>query len=370
MQTHPLATFNQARPIERKEVSSFFSKRISAGAATEFTRSFAIMLQARLPLLEALDICTEQASNKALRRFLLRVKGRVHDGQSLTKAFTADANALDALLVNLIEVGEAAGILPQTLLRAANYLEKKQALKRKMQQALAYPSVVLGVATLGTLFLLTFIVPTFAEMFADFDAELPGPTLFILSISNFITTHAAVLTLTVLATFFCLKGILARKSIAIQFDRLKLRIPLIGPLIVKSLSARLARTLSTLINSGIALDEAIDLLSRASGNRYLDATLLHVNQKIRHGASFYHELKKSHIFPPLILQMIHVGEETGELGETLMHGAAYYEDEVDAFVEGLGSIIEPILIVLIGIVMGSILAALYLPMFDLAQVAG
>lgn len=345
-------------------------RRVPQRALVEFARSFAVMVQARLPLLQALDTAAGQCRNARLRQVLVRVRGEVQRGRSLADSLAAHPAVFDRLFVHLARVGEAAGVLDQVLLRLATYLEKTAALRRKVQTAMAYPALVLVVAAAATTFLLTQIVPTFAEMYADFGAELPAPTQFILHVSRGMTEHVVLAVLVIAGSLGLMAGVRRTERGRLWLDRMVLRVPFAGSLLLKHSVARFCRTLGTLLASGVALVEALDLLSRMTGNRVVEQEVKKLLASVRRGSSLVRPLQEARLFPGMVVHMIAVGEETAELDRMLVHVADHYEREVDLAVEGLTAVVEPVLIVLVGIVLGGVLAALYLPIFDLVSVVG
>ena len=345
-------------------------QRVRQKALLNFTRSFAVMISAKLSIVDALQTATRATSNRALQQVLEGVRAEVQRGRSLSEALAAYPGVFDAMYIDLTKVGEAAGILDEVLLRLADHYEKTSALKRKIRAAFAYPAVILFIAVLAIGFFLTTIVPTFAEMFAQFGAELPGPTLLVIGLSETLAKHYLLLLLGI--TGLGLAFVVFRRSTygGLIWDRLWLRVPLFGKLTLKRLTARFCRTLGTLLGSGITLVDALDMLSRTSGNQVLGHEVKDLARQVRRGASMHQTLQKRGLFPPMVVQMIAVGEQTAELSRMMKYVGRHYEGEIEAFLEGLTSIIEPVLIILIGLVIGSILMAMYMPMFDLINVIG
>lgn len=328
------------------------------------------MVGARLPLVQALETAAGQCAHERLRQTLHQVGRAVQAGHSLSDSLARHPHVFGRLYIHLTRAGEEAGVMGEVLLRLAGYLEKSAALRRKVHLALVYPAVVLVVAVAATTFLLTTIVPTFAEMFADFGSELPAPTRLVLRMSRFVTQHfgAALLGLCLGVAGF---GVFRRTARgAYVLDRFVLRVPLIGPLLLKNLVARFCRTLGTLLHSGVVLVDALGILAHTAGNRVVEREVVYLLHRVRRGSSLNQPLRKAGLFPEMVVQLIAVGEQTAELDRMLFHAADYYEQEVDAYVETLTSVIEPVLIVLIGLLLGGILVALYLPMFDLITVVG
>lgn len=328
------------------------------------------MVRARLSLTQALDTAIRQCEYKSFKKILADVKEQVQNGRSLADSFDKHHDVFDALYVSLIRVGELGGIMDVVLLRIAAYHEKSDGLRRKIRQALAYPAVVLVVAFAATMFLLTHIVPTFAGMFADFGAQLPAPTRLILALSTISKDYAGVIFLLIILLGSVVSSIRNKPGMRVVIDRIKLVMPLSGNLIRKNLAARFCRTLGALLESGVSLIEALEMLGKSTGNKYLDREIEVITRKVSQGKSLAMEVGKIDLFPELVVQMIIIGEKTAELDQMLIYAAEYYEAEVEAMLEGISSILEPILIVLIGLIMGGILVALYLPMFDLVNVIG
>jgi len=332
---------------------------------SRFTRQFATMIGAGLPMVQCLEILSQQMESKELRRVVGEIKESVQAGTTLSEALARHKKVFDDLFVNMVDAGEIGGALDVILTRLAIYREKADALTRKVKGALIYPAVVMTVAIGVTFIMLTYIVPIFAKMFSGLGAELPAPTQFILSLSAFIRnnilTGIILLILLIIAYKFYSKTDKGRYNI----DWLKLRIPLIGDLIRKSAISRFSRTLGTLISSGVSILEALDITARASGNRVVHDAIKKSVLSIAEGETITQPLKQCGVFPPMVTQMISVGEKTGGLDEMLSKIADFYDEEVDAAVAALTSVIEPVIIVFMGVVIGGILIAMYLPMFDI-----
>ena len=363
-----------ARPVPKQKgavtSASHAWSRVPAKALIDFTRSFAVMLRARLSLVQSLETAATQCKNAALKHVLGVVRRDVQRGASLSESLARHERVFNRLYVHLAQVGEMAGILDEILLRLAAYLEKTAALKRKIRFALFYPGLILTVAIGATLFFLTAIVPTFAEMYADFDQELPGPTQVVLRLSQALTDYFVVVALGTGGGVVGIVMLLRTPRGQCAWDRLKLRGPLLGLLMQKSLTARFCRTLGTLLSSGITLVDALSILAKASGNLYAEQVLTRVLSRVSRGSSLYEPLKQAGLFPDMVVQLIAVGEQTAELDGMLLHAAEHYEEELDVFIDGLTSIIEPVLIIVIGLMLGGILVALYLPMFELINTVG
>lgn len=343
------------------------NRKPSVRAVVEFTRSFAVMVSARLPLVEALETATMQSEDERLQGVLAEVARRVRGGRSLSESLARHPEVFGRLYVQLVRVGEVAGVLDTVLLRLATYLEKGQALKRRIRLALAYPAVVLVVATGATAFLLTVIVPTFAEMFADFGAELPVPTRVIIAVSDAVRESGLLLLGVLAGLAWGVRYALQTERGRLVWDRLRMRAPVYGTLYRRALTARFCRTLGTMVESGVALTDALDVTAGTMDNGAVEDMVREMQRRVTRGSSLAVPLGKAAVFPPMVVQMVTVGEETARLGEMLGHVAEHYEGEVDSAVEALASVIEPIMIVLLGIVLGALLVAIYLPMFELTS---
>ena len=326
------------------------------------------MISARLTVMQALETASRQSGSKRLMEVLRRVMTSVSSGERLSASLAKHPRIFDALYVNLVHIGEEAGALDDMLLRLATHKEKSAELKRKLWQAMTYPLVVLAVALGATIFLLTTIVPTFADMFASFGAELPGPTTFILGISTGLTTHAGSLFVGA-AILFVFIGIISRQSaVQYQWHRWSLKIPLVGALHLNGQVAHFCRTLGTLLSSGVVLVESLEILQRATSNTFIKDEIKRLRKAVSKGQSIHEPLARAGFFPEMVVQMIAAGEETAKLSPMLLHTALFYEGEVDSFLDRLSSLIEPLMIVGIGLLLGGILIAMYLPMFDLVTI--
>lgn len=347
------------------QISIRIGRGIKKVHISRFTRQFATMIAAGLPMVQCLEILSQQMESAQLRNIVGQVKENVQAGTTLAEALSKHKKVFDDLFVNMVDAGEIGGALDVILMRLASYREKADALARKVKGALIYPAVVMIVAFGVTFAMLTYIVPVFAKMFSGLGAELPAPTRFILSLSHFLRSNILIgLFLLVLLTI-AYKFYSKTDSGRLNVDRAKLRIPLIGDLIRKSSIARFARTLGTLLSSGVPILDALDITARTSGNRVLHDAIKKSVLSIAEGETITQPLKQCGVFPPMVTQMISVGEKTGGLDEMLSKIADFYDEEVDAAVAALTSIIEPVIIVFMGAMIGGILIAMYLPMFDI-----
>lgn len=332
---------------------------------SRFTRQFATMISAGLPMVQCLDILAQQMEAPEMRKIVGEVKESVQSGTTLSEALRKHKKVFDDLYVNMVEAGEIGGALDTILVRLANYREKADSLARKVKGAMVYPIVVSIVALGVTIAMLKFIVPVFAKMFSDLGAELPGPTQVILGFSDFINDYFSYMILGIVALVVAVKLYGRTSKGRLNIDRFKLMVPAIGTLIRKSSVARFSRTLGTLISSGVSILDALDTTARTAGNRVVHDAIKKATISIAEGDTITGPLKESGVFPPMVVQMISVGEKTGGLDEMLNKIADFYDEEVDAAVTALTSLIEPVVIVVMGAVIGGILIAMYLPMFDI-----
>ncbi|MEW6049925.1 MAG: type II secretion system F family protein [Candidatus Zixiibacteriota bacterium] len=347
------------------ELNIKFGTGIKKIEISRFTRQFATMIGAGLPMVQCLEILASQSENKEMSKVVTQVKDSVQGGATLSESMARHPKVFDQLYVNMVEAGEVGGALDAILVRLAVYREKADKLVRKVKGAMMYPSVIVVVATGVTIAMLTFIVPVFAKMFQGVGSELPAPTQIVLNISNFLKANSMYLLLGVIG----LVGVGAywkrTPSGALTFDKILLRMPVLGNLVRKSSIARFTRTLSTLLASGVSILEALEITAKTSGNIVVANAINKSVLAIAEGDTITGPLKETGVFPPMVIQMIGVGEKTGGLDDMLNKIADFYDEEVNDAVAALTSIIEPIIIVIMGIVIGGILIAMYLPMFDI-----
>jgi type IV pilus assembly protein PilC len=333
-----------------------------------FTRQFATMISAGLPLVQCLDILAKQSSKPSFGRTISEVTREVESGQTLADSLGKHKNVFDDLFRNMVAAGEAGGVLDEILMRLATYIEKADALKRKIQSAMVYPAVVLTVAMGATAFMLVFIIPTFAKMFTDFGGELPLPTKIVLGMSGFLTSFWWAILIAIGAAAFAFQRYYVTEGGRRTVDALMLKFPVIGDVLLKGAVARFTRTLGTLIASGVPILSGLEITARTAGNKIISEAIMTARASIREGETVSAPLKTSGVFPPMVVQMISVGEQTGALDEMLTKIAVFYEAEVDTAVDTLTSIIEPCMIVVMGGIVGGMVVAMYLPMFKLISV--
>lgn len=353
--------------ITRKapDINIKFGTGIKRIDISRFTRQFATMIGAGLPMVQCLEILASQTEAKELAKIINQVKESVQGGATLADALSRHPKVFDHLYTNMVQAGEIGGALDAILMRLASYREKADKLIRKVKGAMVYPSVIVVVAIGVTFGMLTFIVPVFAKMFSGLNAELPMPTQYVLAISNFLQANILYLFLGLVALVGTTIWWKRTPGGALTFDKTMIKTPIFGTLIRKSSVARFTRTLGTLLASGVSIIEAMEITAKTAGNLVISRAINKSVLAIAEGDTITGPLKESGVFPPMVTQMISVGEKTGGLDEMLNKIADFYDEEVDEAVTALTSIIEPVIIVFMGVVIGGILIAMYLPMFDI-----
>jgi type IV pilus assembly protein PilC len=350
-----------------KELSLSFGSGVKTREVVIFTRQFATMITSGLPLVQSLSILAEQTENPRFKTIIAAVLNDIQAGQTLADAMKRHPKVFTDLYVNMIAAGEAGGILDTILLRLATFLEKNDALIRKIKGAMTYPTVMLVVVIGATTVLLWKVVPVFAGIFIDAGLALPMPTQVVLSMSAFLQSYILYCFMALIGAGFAIGQYYRTSSGQLIIDRLLLRIPVLGGLLRKSAVSRFTRTLGTLVSSGVSILDGLEITARTAGNRVVHDAVMESRASIAGGATISDPLKKSGVFPPMVVQMINVGEQTGGLDEMLSKIADFYDDEVDAAVTALTSILEPIMIVVMGVVIGGMVVAMYLPMFDMMK---
>jgi type IV pilus assembly protein PilC len=344
-------------------------RKITAKELTIFTRQLATMMKAGVPLLQAFDIVGRGNANPSVSKLLNDIRADVETGTSLSTAFRKYPQHFDNLYCNLVEAGESAGILDSLLDRLSVYMEKTEAIKSKIKSALMYPTAVLVVAFVVVTIIMIFVIPAFKNVFSSFGADLPAPTVFVITMSEYFVKYWWLIFGVIFggAYFFFQSW---RRSEHMQFvmDRLLLRVPVFGPLVEKSCVARWTRTLSTMFAAGVPLVEALDSVGGASGNKLYALATTKIQQEVSTGTSLTMAMTNVNLFPTMVLQMCAIGEESGSIDHMLGKAADFYEQEVDDAVAGLSSLMEPIIIVFLGTIIGGIVVAMYLPIFKLGSV--
>ena len=335
-----------------------------------FTRQFATMINSGLPLVQSLDILAKQSENAILRKVIEQVQYDVESGHTLADALRQHPEVFSDLFVNMVAAGEAGGILDTILLRLAVFMEKADALRRKIKGAMIYPSVVLAVAVGAVTILLMFVIPVFQEMFSSAGVALPGPTQFVIMLSELLQGQWYVMAGVIVATVYGVRRYYKTPQGQLVIDKLLLKAPVLGPMLRKAAIARFTRTLGTLVSSGVAILDGLEITARTAGNRVVHDAIMESRASIAGGDTISEPLKKSGVFPPMVVQMINVGEQTGGLDEMLTKIADFYDEEVDAAVQALLAAMEPVMIVFLGAIVGGMIVAMYLPIFDMINAVG
>lgn len=353
--------------IKKRRMRS--GKKIKPKDIALFTRQLATMMKAGVPLLQAFDIVGRGSTNASVTKLLNDIRSDVESGSSLSTAFRRHPMQFNALYCNLVEAGEAAGILESLLDRLATYMEKTEAIKSKIRSALMYPAAVIIVAFVVVTIIMIFVIPSFKEVFSSFGADLPGPTLIVMGISDFFVKYWYLIFFGIGgAVYFFLQAWRRSEKMQRFMDRWLLRVPIFGPLIEKSCVARWTRTLSTMFAAGVPLVEALDSVGGASGNSVFAVATEKIQQEVSTGTSLTVAMADANVFPSMVIQMCAIGEESGSIDHMLGKAADFYEAEVDEAVAGLSSLMEPIIIVFLGTIIGGIVVSMYLPIFKLGQV--
>lgn len=359
------------RIVEKKEA---FSIKLGTGIKMRdiviLTRQFATMINSGLPLVQSLDILAKQSENKALSKVIEDVTYDVEAGNTLADALRKHPKVFSDLYVNMVAAGEAGGILDVILLRLATFLEKNDALVRKIKGAMIYPGVIFTVAIAAVAVLLIFVIPTFQSMFEGAGIPLPGPTLFVIFLSQLLQSYWYVFLGAIAAIIFGFRQVYRTDGGQLAIDSAMLKLPIFGDLLRKSAVARFTRTLGTLVASGVSILDGLEITARTAGNRVIHDAIMSSRASIAGGETIAEPLRQSGAFPPMVVQMINVGEQTGGLDEMLNKIADFYDDEVDAAVEALLSAMEPLMIVFLGTIVGGMIVAMYLPIFDMIGAVG
>jgi type IV pilus assembly protein PilC len=355
------------KPKDLFENVSFLQPKVTDTDIILFARQFSTMIDAGLPIIQCLDILHSQQENKTFKKMLKRIKDSVESGQTLAEALKQFPNEFDDLFVNMIAAGEAGGILDTILRRLAGYMEKAAKLKKQVKGAMVYPAVTLGIAVIVVAVILVFVIPVFQEMFADMGGALPGPTMFVVNLSNFAKGN-----ILYIAGFMALLVIAFKKfhntnKGQILIDDSVLKLPIFGVLIRKVAVAKFTRTMGTMLASGVAILDSLDIVAKTSGNKTIEKAIYGVRSGIAEGRTMAAPLAESNVFPPMVCQMIAVGESTGALDAMLEKIADFYDEEVDQAVENLTALIEPFMLVFLGVTIGGLVVSMYLPVFKMAS---
>lgn len=348
-----------------------FGSRVGLDDLAIFCRQMATLVDAGIPIVGGLDAVADQMENRRLQAVILEVRDAVESGTNFTAAVGRQSAVFSPLFVSMVRAGEASGHLAEVLDRLAIYLEKRASLQRKIRTACVYPGIVVTMALVITGILVLTVIPAFKEIFSTLGAQLPLPTRILVAVSDFARSFFLPILLLLGTGGFLLRRWIRRSARAqMGLDRMLLRLPLIGPIVRKVVIAKFSRTLATLTRSGVQILLALEIVSETAGNRVVTEAVLKVRTSIREGENIARPLAESGVFPPMVVRMISVGEQTGRLDEMLGKVATFYEEQVDAAVAGLTSAIEPIIIVVLGVVVGSIVMAIFLPIFKMSTLVG
>jgi type IV pilus assembly protein PilC len=345
-------------------------RRVKRTQIGVFTRQLSTMISSGLPLVQSLDALSTQLENAALRGITAAMKERIEGGARFAETLQDYPNCFDELYVNLVVAGEEGGMLDAVLMRLAHYIEKTEKLRRKVKTALIYPSSIIVVAVGVVLILLLFVIPVFEHMFAGFGKALPVPTQIVIGLSTLVKAGIFYIAAAAGVGAFALKKYYGTDNGRRTIDRLSLKVPVIGRLLQKASVARVTRTLGTLLSSGVSILESLTIVAKTAGNRIIEESLIIARADISSGKSMSEPLKESAVFPPMTIQMIQVGEATGSLDTMLNKIADFYEEDVDNMVTNLTSLLEPAIMVVLGVVLGGLIVAMYLPIFQLGTVVG
>ena len=349
------------------KISLPFGKKVHQRSIAIFTRQLATMIDAGLPLVQSLEILSSQQEHKIFKNILRGIREDVEGGSTFAGALKKYPATFNDLYTNLVVAGEEGGILDNILLRLAAYIEKAEALKKKVKSALVYPAVIVTVAVFVVMILMFFVIPVFSKMFEEAGQQLPLPTLVVVVISKFAQKYIFIVIPAVILFFYLFKKYHQTEGGKRVLDGLLLKLPVFGPLFQKIAVARFSRTLGTLVSSGVPILDGLNIVSKTAGNKVIETAIMNARASIREGETIAEPLNRSNIFPPMVIQMIAVGESTGALDSMLGKIAEFYEEEVDVAVANLTSLLEPVLMIFLGVVIGGVVIAMYLPIFNMAS---
>lgn len=358
------------KPKDLLEYLPFLKQKVKEKQIVVFARIFSTMINSGLPLIQCLDLLAQQETNKTFAKAITAIKEDIEGGSSLTDALKKYPEIFDELFVNLIAAGESGGILDVILGRLSTYMEKAMKLKRKVKGALTYPISVLVISIGVVTLLLLKVIPVFQKLFADMGGALPAPTQFLVNASIFMQNNFVYMVAGVIAAFFAFKQFYRTEKGTVLVDSMLLKMPVFGPLLKKVAVAKFTRTLSTMMSSGVPILDGLAIVSKTSGNRIVEEALMNTRRSISEGKTIAEPLEASGLFPPMVVQMIAVGEHTGALDAMLAKIADFYDDEVDAAVSAMTALLEPFMMVFLGGVVGGMIIAMYLPIFQMASVVG
>ncbi len=352
---------------EKMSLRARMGGKIKLGELVLFSRQLATMIDSGIPLVQGLDILSEQVENKQFKAIVMEVKKDVITGTSFYEALAKHPKAFSLLFVNMVKAGEASGALDDIMDRLASYLEKTDSLIRKVRSAMVYPIVVSAMAVIITLILMIKVVPVFKSIFQDFGGALPVPTQILIGISDFLVHNFFIWVGALVGALLLIRRFLKTEKGALWFDQFKLTMPIFGVIMRKVAVSKFTRTLSTLVKSGVPILTSLEIVGKTADNKIIENAVTMVRASIREGENITDPLAKSKVFPPLVVRMIAVGEQTGQLEKMLTKIADFYDDQVDAAVSGITSLIEPLVIAFLGVVIGSIVICMFLPIFKLSS---
>jgi type IV pilus assembly protein PilC len=344
-----------------------FGGKVSEKELVLFTRQFSTMIDAGLPLVQCLDILSKQTENQTFAKTIVEIKKEVEGGATFADALRKYPKIFDDLYVNLVQAGEIGGVLDATFARLAGYIEKARSLKGKVKSAMVYPSAIMFVAVSVVIFLMIFVIPIFAQMFQDFGGTLPWPTRLVIGLSDIVKSYVLFTIPVFIVAVFGFKQYYRTEAGKRLIHRTLLKVPIFGPLLQKAAIARFSRTLSTLMGSGVPIIDSLDITARTAGNKVLEDAVLASIGSVKEGQTLATPLAKHPVFPPMVVQMVEIGDVTGELDSMLSKLADFFEEEVDRAVEALTAMLEPMMMVFLGTVLGFIIVAMYLPIFKMAS---
>jgi type IV pilus assembly protein PilC len=348
----------------------FLKPKVKEDDIIVFSRQFSTMIDAGLPIIQCLDILHSQQENPTFKTIIRTIKSDVEGGQTFAEALKKHPKQFDELFVNMVAAGEAGGILDVILRRLSAYMEKMAKLKRQVKGAMTYPIVTLVIAAVVVGIILVFVVPTFVEMFSSFGSSLPAPTMVVINLSNFVKSNILWIIIGIFLMITAYKQVRKTPSGRMMTDQIYLKMPVVGILVRKVAVSKFTRTMGTMLNSGVAILEALDIVAKTAGNVVIEKAIYSVRSGISEGRTMAEPLTDTGIFPSMVCSMIAVGESTGALDTMLEKIADFYDDEVDQAVENLTSLIEPFMLVFLGVVVGGLVISMYLPIFKMAGAVG
>lgn len=360
----------RGRGLDRDISVPGFKQKVKTRDVVIFTRQLTTMIDAGMPLVQILDILATQSDNKTFANQVREVKESVEAGSTLSDAMRKFPKTFDELYVNMVQAGEVGGILDTILGRLSIYMEKMMSLKRKIKGAMIYPATIITVAVVVTLILLVFVIPVFAELFGSFGKALPMPTQIVINISNFVIGYLHFMVVAAVLMVVAIRQTYKTERGRLAIDRLLLRLPIVGDLIRKASIARFSRTLGTLVSSGVPILDSLTITARTAGNKVVERAGFMIRESISQGRTMLEPLLASGVFPPMVCQMIGAGEMTGAIDQMLQKIADFYEEEVDVAVNNLTALMEPLVIVVLGTIIGGLVVSMYLPIFQLGSLLG